>query len=60
MNQSVGVLLVCLDTRRGCLGAPFIATQGLGVVSFSIGKLENFPVYEIVGVSTPGGPWTDE
>jgi hypothetical protein len=38
------VRLGCLGTRRGCLGALFIAPRGLGAVAFSTRKLENFPI----------------
>jgi hypothetical protein len=43
-SRSCSVHLRCLGTRRGRLGAPFIAPRGLGDVAFSTRKMENFPV----------------
>jgi hypothetical protein len=48
-------VVVCIcdvwGTRRGCIGAPFIAPRGIGVVAFSTRKLENFSVYWLTGQS---------
>jgi hypothetical protein len=49
--QSVGVLLRCFGTSMRHQGDPFITLRGLGVVDFSIWKLQKLPICGCTGLS---------